>query len=141
MNYNQDDWARLFFVVQFRLNSSVNKVIEKAPFNIIYRYKSEIRMNIISIMEGNSFTGETPAAQQEIKLREKDEKTLKKLWEKPQNIVKKYYDIYYKDIFFAIEDEILLNTKNHRVRKLYKKLTDRYIGFFKIIKVVGLNIY
>ncbi len=40
-------------------------------------------MNIISIMEGNSFTGETPAAQQEIKLREKDEKTLKKLWEKP----------------------------------------------------------
>ncbi len=27
------------------------------------------------------------------------------------------------------------------MRKLYKKLTDRYIGFFKIIKTVGLNIY
>ena len=27
------------------------------------------------------------------------------------------------------------------MRKLYKKLTDYYIGFFKIIKAVGLNVY
>ena len=79
MNYNQDDWARLFVVVQFRLNSSVNKVIEKAPFDIIYRYKPEIRMNIAPVIKNSSLLEETPAARQKIELREKDKKTLKKL--------------------------------------------------------------
>ncbi len=82
MNYNQDDWARLLAAVQFRLNNSVNKVIKKTPFNIIYRYKSEMRMNIVSIMEDNFFLGKTPAARQEVELREKDEKILRELWEK-----------------------------------------------------------
>ena len=79
MNYNQDDWARLLTTTQFRLNSSVNKIIEKTSFNIIYRYKSEMRMNIVSIIEGSSLLGKTPATKQEIELREKDKKTLKEL--------------------------------------------------------------
>ena len=79
MNYNQDDWARLLAVVQFRLNSSINKITKKAPFDIIYRYKSEIRMNIASIMKGSFFIREAPAARQEIKLRKRDEKIFKEL--------------------------------------------------------------
>jgi len=38
-----------------------------------------MRMNTASIMEGSFFLGEAPAARQEIKLREKDEKIFKKL--------------------------------------------------------------
>ncbi len=92
-------------------------------------------------MEGSSLLKEIPAARQEIKLREKDEKIFRELWEKVQNIVRKYYDARRKDIFFAIGEEVLFNAKNLRVRKLCKKLTDRYIGSFKIVKVVGLNVY
>ena len=98
-------------------------------------------MNIVSILKNNSLLGETPAARQEVKLRKKNEKILRELWEKVQNIVKKYYDTRRKDIFFIIREEVLFNTKNFRVRKLYKKLTDRYIGLFKIIKAVGPNVY
>ena len=98
-------------------------------------------MNIVFIIEDSSLLGKIFAARQKIELREKDKKTFKKLWEKAQNIVKKFYDIRRKNIFFTIREEILFNTKNLRVRKLYKKLTDRYIRFFKIIKVIGLNIY
>ncbi len=82
-----------------------------------------------------------PAARQEVELREKDKKTLRKLWEKTQNIVKKYYDTHRKDISFTIKKEIFLNTKNLRVRKSYKKLTNRYIKPFKLTKAIGLNIY
>ena len=67
---------------QFRFNSSINRIIERVPFDIIYRYKPEMRMNIVSAMEGNSLLEETPAARQEVELRKKDKKTLKKLWEK-----------------------------------------------------------
>ncbi len=98
-------------------------------------------MNIVFIIKDSSFLREAPAARQKIKLREKDEKTLRELWEKIQNTVKKYYDTRRKDISFVIGDEVLLNTKNLRVRKLCKKLTDRYIKPFKIVKAVGLNVY
>ncbi len=98
-------------------------------------------MNIVFVIKGSSLLGETPATRQEVELREKDEKTLKELQEKVQNTTKKYYDTRCKDISFAIGEEILLNAKNLRVRKLYKKLTNRYIGSFKIVKAVGLNIY
>ena len=98
-------------------------------------------MNIASIIKNNSLLKEAPATRQEIELREKDKKILRELWEKIQNIVKKYYDARRKDIFFIIGDKILLNTKNLRVRKLYKKLTDRYIEPFKIVKAVDLNTY
>ncbi len=79
MNYNQNDQARLLTTAQFRLNSSVNKITEKTPFNIIYCYKSEMRMNIASIIKGSSLLEETPATRQEIELREKDKKIFREL--------------------------------------------------------------
>ncbi len=79
MNYNQDDWARLLTTTQFRLNINVNKIIKKTPFNIIYRYKPEMRINIVFIIKNNSLLKKIPAVKQKIKLREKDKKTLKKL--------------------------------------------------------------
>ncbi len=97
-------------------------------------------MNIALIIEDSSLLKETPAARQKVELREKDEKIFRELWKKIQNIIKKYYDVYRKNISFTIREEIFLNTKNFRVRKLYKKLTDRYIGPFKIIKVIDLNV-
>ncbi len=59
-----------------------------------------MRMNIVFIMKDSSLLEEAPAVKQKVELREKDEKILKKLWEKAQNIIKKYYDAYRKDIFF-----------------------------------------
>jgi hypothetical protein len=58
-----------------------------------------------------------------------------------QTTAKKYYNTHKKEISFAIGDEIFINVKNLRVRKPYKKLTDRYIGPFKISKTVSLNAY
>src|SRR6266536_3024897 len=94
---------RLLITVQFHLNNNINRVTKKTPFNIIYRYKPEIRINTASIIKGSS--------------------------------------LLKKDTRCSAKEKILLNTKNLRVRKLYKKLTDRYIRPFKITKTVGPNIY
>ena len=58
-----------------------------------------------------------------------------------QATAKKYYNVYKKEISFAIKNEIFINVKNFRVRKLCKKLTDRYIGLFKISKSISPNAY
>jgi hypothetical protein len=58
-----------------------------------------------------------------------------------QTTAKKYYDVYRKEISFAIGDKIFINVKNLRVRKSCKKLTDRYVRLFKVSKIVNLNAY
>src|SRR5450755_3467294 len=68
-NYNQDNWARLLAAGQFRVNSSINKITGIAPFDIILRFKPEMRMNIETTTIKNNYisSGETPAARREVK--------------------------------------------------------------------------
>ena len=102
-----------------------------------------MRINIEAVMTENNYSAleETPAARREIKLKEKDANLVRDMQEISQITAKKYYNIHRKEISFAIKNEIFINIKNLRVRKLCKKLTDRYIGLFKIFKTVDLNAY
>jgi hypothetical protein len=59
---------------QFRINSNVNKITGKAPFDLILRFRLKIRMNIeaIEIKDNHNISGETPATRREIKLKKRD---------------------------------------------------------------------
>jgi hypothetical protein len=58
---------------QFRVNNNVNRITEKAPFDLILRFRPKMRMNIeITKIENNyNVLKETPAARREIKLKKK----------------------------------------------------------------------
>jgi hypothetical protein len=58
-----------------------------------------------------------------------------------QVTAKKYYNAHKKKISFAIKDKIFINVKNFRVRKLCKKLTNRYVRPFKVSKFISFNVY
>jgi hypothetical protein len=64
----------MFTVNQFRVNSNINKIIGKAPFDLVLRFKPEMRMNIETAETENNYNvlGKTPAARREIKLRKRD---------------------------------------------------------------------
>jgi hypothetical protein len=125
------------------MNSNVNKTTGKAPFDLILRFRPEMRMNIEAAETKDSYnvSEEIPAARREIKLRKKDANLVRDMWDMSQITAKKYYNVYKKEISFAIEDEIFINVKNLRVRKSCKKLTDRYVGPFKVFKSVNPNAY
>jgi hypothetical protein len=44
-------------------------------------------------------------------------------------------------MIFKFGDKIFLSVKNIRVRKSYKKLTNRYLDFFKISEKINNNVY
>ena len=142
-NYNQDNWARLLAAGQFRVNSSINRTTGMTPFDIVLRFKPEMRMNIEAATTEDSHapSGEAPAARREVELKARDANLLRDMWEKSQITAKKYYDTHRKEISFAKGDEVLINAKNLRVRKPCKKLTDRFVGPFPVVKSVGLNAY
>jgi hypothetical protein len=78
-NYNQDNWARLLAAGQFRVNSNINKTTGMTPFDIVLRFKPEMRMNIeAAITEDNhALSGETPAARRKVKLRARNANLLR----------------------------------------------------------------
>jgi hypothetical protein len=53
----------------------------------------------------------------------------------------KYYNKKHKDMSYNVGDEILLSSRNIRTRRAYKKLNDRFIGLFRVMKKVGRNTY
>ncbi len=55
--------------------------------------------------------------------------------------MKKFYNLKRKNIIYKIKDEILLLLKNIRMRKVSKKLTDKFLRLFKIKKLINKNTY
>ncbi len=55
--------------------------------------------------------------------------------------MKKFYDLKYKNIIYKIRDEILLLLKNIYIRKVNKKLTNKFLRLFKIKKLINKNAY
>jgi hypothetical protein len=59
---------------QFRMNSNVNKITGKAPFDLILRFRPEMRMNIevVKTEDNYNVSGKIPAARREIELRKRN---------------------------------------------------------------------
>jgi hypothetical protein len=58
---------------QFRINNNVNRITGRAPFNLVLRFKPEMRINIEAAETEDSYniSGEVPVARREIELKEK----------------------------------------------------------------------
>jgi hypothetical protein len=56
------------------VNSNINRTIGRAPFDLVLRFRPEMRINIEVAITENSYNvlGEVPAARREVKLRERD---------------------------------------------------------------------
>jgi hypothetical protein len=59
---------------QFKVNNNVNRITGKAPFDLVLRFRPEMRMNIEAAETENNhnISGEAPVARREIKLKKKD---------------------------------------------------------------------
>jgi hypothetical protein len=84
---------------------------------------------------------EAPVTRQEVETREKHAKTFEKLWNASRKRMKDSYDKKHKSISFRPGEKVLLSNKNFRIRKPCKKLTERYLGPFKVEQPVSKNAY
>jgi hypothetical protein len=99
-----------------------------------------INIEVTKTKDSYNVLRKVPVARREVELKKRNTNFVRDMWDMSQVTAKKYYNTYRKKIFFAIKDKIFINVKNLRLRKLCKKLTDRYIGSFKMSKFVGIII-
>ncbi len=55
--------------------------------------------------------------------------------------MKKFYNLKYKNKIYKIKDKILLLSKNIHIRKVSKKLVNKFLELFKIKKLIDKNVY
>ncbi len=138
VNYQQNNWTRLLFVIEYAYNNSWHSVIKMSSFAILYRdddiskWEDQIQEN----SEKNVST--TRARIEEItKFRNQLYKRLKKT---RSNQVK-YYDEKHTSRIFNVEDKILLNFKNIHIFRSSKKLDHKYYESFEIEKFIKKQAY
>jgi RNase H-like domain found in reverse transcriptase/Reverse transcriptase (RNA-dependent DNA polymerase)/Integrase zinc binding domain/Chromo (CHRromatin Organisation MOdifier) domain len=139
VNYQQDNWAELLPSAEFAYNQSVHSATGQTPFSMALKFTPEFRTQIAakrSIDEGENLSAKEKAEQLENSLRKS-----KELWGRTQESMAKYYNRKHVDKSYRIGDEVMLASKNIRLRKPSKKLTDKFLGPFKVLEAVGKAAY
>jgi hypothetical protein len=138
VNYQQDNWTRFSFMIEYVYNNKWHSVIKLSSFTILYRdddisrWEDQIQKN----SEKNVLT--TRARIEEItKLRNQLYKRLKET----RNNQVKYYDEKHISRIFNVKDKILLNFKNIHIFKSSKKLDHKYYELFKIEEIIEKQVY
>jgi hypothetical protein len=101
------------------------------PFKMCYKWKPELCFNPLienNVAEGEALKARKLAAGYTLK-------THKEIWERNKAAAEKYYNAKYKDMFYRVGDQVLVSSQHIRLRKSAKKLTDRFLGLFKILKI------
>jgi hypothetical protein len=137
VNHRQDDWVRLLPSAEFAYNNSVNASTGMTPFGICYRWKPSLRINPDA--GDDVIEGEAPDARRVAEEIDIEEST--KLWQSTQEASRKYYNQKHKAKSYAVGDEVRLSTQHIKLRKPSKKLTEKFVGPFKVIDIVGQNAY
>ncbi len=136
-NYEQNDWTSLLSAAEFACNNSVNATIKATPFSIVYTWKPSLRINIAPKEEGTH----SERARREMERRAGAQESARKAWEAAQASIAKQYNKKHKDKAYQVGDKVLLSAKHIRTRRVSPKLSDRFLGPFRILEKIGANAY
>jgi hypothetical protein len=138
INYQQDNWVRLLFVIEYAYNNNWHNVIKMSSFTILYRDDdiSRWKDQIQDDSEKNVSTTRT-RIEEVTQLRNQ----LYKRLNETRNNQAKYYDEKHTSRIFNVKDKILLNFRNIHISKSSKKLDHKYYESFEIEEFIEKQAY
>ena len=129
--YLQDDWASKLVLAEFTYNNSVHSTTGISPFFAAYGTNPEIRVNVEDAIP----EGEAVAAHERARLIREEREALDRHWKAAVDAQKKFYDRKHKQMVFKKDDKVMLSTKHLKLNQPSKKLADRYLGPFEVLRV------
>jgi hypothetical protein len=140
INVTQSDWDEHLSVLEMAYNNSKQTSTGFSPFYL--NSGQEVQMPL-DLSLGAARACNNPEAQDRIIQLRKDLVLAKDSIRKAQQRQGHYADQHRRNILFQVGDQVLLSTEHLKLvgdnRSI--KFANRYIGPFKIIKVVGNNAY
>ena len=136
VNYQQDNWARLFPMAEYAYNNAVNASIGLTPFKALMSYNPDFDIKMFQEPESA-----LQDAQKRIKKLNALRRQLQTSWEKAWNAQKKYYNKKHLKKSFNVGNRVYITAKNITTRRPSDKLNLKFIGPFRILKPIGSCAY
>jgi hypothetical protein len=137
-NYRQNDWGSKLPMAEFAYNNSTHDSTGMPPFQALYGFCPSMTINAgDSVPEGRK----AATAWERIQIIQEERETLMNHLRNASESQKKYYDQKHKPVHFKIGQEVMLSAKNIKQLRPSRKLSDKYLGPFKVKEVIGKQAY
>jgi len=134
---NQDDWVELLPIAEFAYNNSIHSSIGMSPNQARYGINLETRQGV----EVDTTRGEIPTATEHAERMTKLRERLENSWAESKKQQAKYFNQKHKPTQFNAGQRVLLSAQNIRTVRTSKKLNQRFLGPFEILKKIGSQAY
>ena len=141
VNFKQTDWDEHLATAELAINNAKQASTGFTPFRL--NYGQEIQMPLDQAIAGLRPSNNPEAAERITRL-QADLKLATSNIEAAQERQARYADPHRRDVTFAVGDKVLLSTEHLKLAgadKRTPKFTYKYIGPFKIKRVIGANAY
>jgi hypothetical protein len=132
------NWAKLLPSAEFAYNNSRNSSTKITPFQALYGYDPELRIDLASA-EDSAKKGEAPAAYDRIQRLTELRQHLRDHLLQSQERQAKYYNQRHQPKLFKRGALVKLSTRNLKLKD--KKLQPRWIGPLRILERIGSQAY
>jgi len=137
INHRQEQWLDWLGTVEFAYNNKVHLSMKTSPFKANYRQDPRIKFEV---RKKGKYEG---AGKFVMKMKEIQEEA-KTVLEKAQERIKKYTDRKREEVDkYKVEDLVMLSTKDLKYQMIGKrteKLIERFVGPYKVKKIISANI-
>ena len=133
-NWHQSDWGPLLTLAEWTYNNTLHTAVNDTPAYLLLGYRprgpNDIKMPMSSV----------PAADDRVRALQESRTHARALLEKSNETYQRWYNKKRSELTLGVGDWVLLSTKHLRQRRPSRKLSDRYIGPYKITKVMDSKI-
>jgi len=124
-------------MIEFVYNNSYYVLVKASLFYLMYNYYSKIHYEV----KNNFIEKEISLTQKRIKQLYDLKKVLTKRLKNVVTQQAKYYNEKHKLKSFAIEELIMLSTRNLKQKRSSKKMSHKYVELFKIKNKIETQVY
>jgi len=133
----QDNWVSLLPMAEFAYNNSRHASTAVSPFYAVHGRNA----NFPGAPEDGRLEREVPSAIERVERMRSAREQLEEHLRAAQQSQKKYYDQHHTPMAFKPGDMVLLNCKNLKLTRPNKKLSDKFVGPFRVQSAVGTQAY
>jgi hypothetical protein len=142
VNFQQTDWDEHLDAAELAINNAKHSSTGFSPFYL--NSGQEVQLPVDRALAGALFDGKNPEANDRIKSLRSDLERAQRSIQQAQHRQARYADQHRREVEFKVGDQVLLSTEHLKLlgaERRTPKLTFKYLGPFKIKRVVNNNAY